>query len=261
MAIVKRDILCYSYKERSVYYMNKFLSYFLLFLIYSILGWLMESALVSIRAKKFINRGFLIGPYCPIYGFGGLIITLYLTQYKNNVITVFFLSTLICSILEYITSYLMEKIFKARWWDYSERKFNLNGRICGENAIAFGIVSILVLYFLNPVIETLISKINDTVLLVITIIGLIIFITDTIISCNIVSKLKETASSISATTKDVTTDISSLVKNTLKDNHKIFQMRLIKAFPNSTLNKIIVKSRNALKDLEKNISKYQSKEK
>lgn len=69
--------------------MNKFLGYFLLFLIYSILGWIMESTLVSIKAKKFINRGFLIGPYCPIYGWGGLIITLYLTQYKNNILTVF----------------------------------------------------------------------------------------------------------------------------------------------------------------------------
>ena len=152
----------------------------------------MESTLVSIKSKKFINRGFLIGPYCPIYGWGGLIITIYLTQYKNNILTVFFLSVVICSILEYLTSYLMEKIFKARWWDYSERKFNLNGRICGENALAFGTVSIVVLYGLNPLIEKLLSHINEKALLIITIIGLIIFISDTITSCKIVSKLKTT---------------------------------------------------------------------
>lgn len=241
--------------------MNKFLSYFLLFFIYAILGWIMESTLVSIESKKFINRGFLIGPYCPIYGFGGLIITLYLTQYKENIITVFFLSVIICSILEYITSYLMEKIFKARWWDYSERKFNLNGRICGENAIAFGIVSILVLYFLNPLIESILTKFNTNTIIIITIIGLIIFTIDTIISCNIVSKLKNTAASISTTTKDVTTDISNLVRKTLKENNKIFQNRLMKAFPNSTISKFINKSKKSLKELEKNISKYQTKEK
>ncbi len=241
--------------------MNPFLKYFLLFFIYAILGWIMESASVSIQSKKLINRGFLIGPYCPIYGFGGLIITLYLTQYKSNIVTVFFLSIIICSILEYLTSYLMEKIFKARWWDYSEKKFNLNGRICGENAIAFGIVSIIVLYLLNPIIKILISKINSQILLIITIIGFIIFISDTIISCNIVAKLKDTTNAISATTKDVTTDISKLVKKTLIERNKIFQIRLIKAFPNSTLSKLILKGKSTLKELERNITKYQTKEK
>ena len=102
--------------------MELFFKYFLLFLIYAILGWIMESALVSFQSGKLINRGFLIGPYCPIYGWGGLIITLYLTQYKDNIFTVFFLAVIVCSILEYFTSYIMEKIFKARWWDYSDRK-------------------------------------------------------------------------------------------------------------------------------------------
>lgn len=241
--------------------MNNFLNYFLLFFIYSILGWLMETTYTSIKAKKIIDRGFLIGPYCPIYGFGGLIITIYLTQYKNNLLTVFFLSIIVCSILEYLTSYLMELIFKARWWDYSNKKFNLNGRICGENAIAFGIVSILVLYFLNPIIGKVLSKINPTLIYVLTLIGLIIFTIDTIISCNIVSKLKNTASNISETTKDVTSDISKLVKKTLIDNHKIFQKRLLNAFPNSTISKIIKKSNRAIKELDNIISKHQTKEK
>lgn len=241
--------------------MNNFLNCFLLFYIYSILGWIMETTLMSIQSKKFVDRGFLIGPYCPIYGFGGLTITLYLTQYKDNIVTVFFLSVTICSILEYFTSYLMEKIFKARWWDYSERKFNLNGRICGENAIAFGIVSLLVLYFLNPAIENILARINPTFVYIITVMGLIIFTIDTIISCNIVSKLRDTASSISETTKDVTTDISKMVKNTLIDNKKIFQKRLMNAFPNSNLVKIIIKSNKAIKELDNIITKHQNKEK
>jgi len=238
--------------------MKLFLAYFLLFFIYSSIGWLLESTYTSIKSKKVINRGFLIGPYCPIYGTGGLCLTLYLTQYKDNILTVFFLSILICSIIEYLTSYLMEKIFNARWWDYSDRKFNLNGRVCGENAIAFGIISVLVIYFINPLIKKIIFKITPNITLIISVILFIIFITDTIISCNIVSKLKSTINSFD-TNKDITIDISNLVKNTLKENKKILQSRLIKAFPNSTLSKIIIKSKKTLKELEKNISKYQSK--
>ena len=151
----------------------------------------------------------------------------------------------------------MEKIFKARWWDYSERKFNLNGRICGENALAFGIVSIVVLYGLNPLIEKLLSHINEKALLIITIIGLIIFISDTITSCKVVSKLKTTVNNIGNSTKDVTTDISKLVKTALTNEGKIFQRRLVKAFPEMTLSKILTRSSKALKEIEKNIKKKQ----
>ena len=221
----------------------------------------MESTLVSIKSKKFIDRGFLIGPYCPIYGFGGLTITLYLTQYKDNLLTVFFLSIIVCSILEYITSYLMEKIFKARWWDYSDRKFNLNGRICGENAIAFGVVSIIILYLVNPLLNKLISLITPTALIVISTIGFIIFITDTIISCNIISKLKKTANNISMTTKDVTNDITILVKKVINEKKNILQRRLLKAYPNSSISKVINKYQKLIKELEKNVAKFQSKEK
>ena len=230
--------------------MELFFKYFLLFLIYSVIGWLMESALVSFQSGKLINRGFLIGPYCPIYGFGGLIITIYLTQYKDNIFTVFFLAIIVCSILEYFTSYIMEKIFKARWWDYSEEKFNLNGRICGKNALAFGVVSVLLLYLINPFIEGLSMKINPTVLWIITVVGFIIFITDTIISCNVISKLRNTASNISSTTKDVTVDISKLVMDKVNYSFNIFQKRLLSAFPNSSFSNIINKYSKLRKEFE-----------
>ena len=141
-------------------YLQIFLNYFLLFFIYSLLGWIAESIYVSIKEKKFVNRGFLIGPYCPIYGFGSILMILYLTQYKDNFVTVFLLGIFICCLLEYMTSYLMEKIFKARWWDYSDKKYNLNGRICGENALLFGLGSIVIIYLLNPFIERFISLFN-----------------------------------------------------------------------------------------------------
>ena len=230
--------------------MEEFLKLFLLFLIYSIIGWLMESALVSFQSSKLINRGFLIGPYCPIYGFGGLIITLYLTQYKDNLFTVFFLAIIVCSILEYFTSYLMEKIFKARWWDYSEEKFNLNGRICGKNALAFGFVSIILLYIINPFIEKQVSYIPNNILMIIAIISLIIFTTDTVFSCNVIAKLRNTAASISATTKDVTVDISKLVKDRVNYRFNILQRRLLRAFPDASFSTIINKYNKLRREFE-----------
>ena len=217
--------------------MTIFLNYFLLFLIYSILGWILESTHVYICTKKFVNRGFLLGPYCPIYGFGALIIILYLEQYKDNILTVFIMSMFLCSILEYITSYLMEKIFKARWWDYSKKKFNLNGRICGYNALLFGIASIVVLYVINPFVTLLVGKLSTIALYIISIIGLLFFLTDIIISCNIISTLKTTVNNIEI--KDSTIEIRKAVKEILKNNHKIFQNRIINAFPQIKLESLI----------------------
>ena len=124
--------------------------YFLLFIIYSFIGWLMETTLKSYEAKKFINRGFLIGPYCPIYGCGCILIILLLKKYEPYPLGLFCMSVVICTILEYLTSYFMEKLFNARWWDYSKRKFNINGRVCINTMIPFGILGTLMMYFINP---------------------------------------------------------------------------------------------------------------
>lgn len=111
--------------------------YFLYFIIYSFIGWLIEVVCKSIEYKRFVNRGFLIVPICPIYGYGVLFIILLIGKDTSDILGVFLKSVLICSVLEYFTSYFMEKLFKVRWWDYSKRKFNINGRICLETMIPF----------------------------------------------------------------------------------------------------------------------------
>ena len=123
---------------------------YILFWLYSFLGWLMETTLVSLQSKKFINRGFFMGPYCPIYGTGGVLL-LVLSPYKDSPFLVFILSIVICSIIEYLTSYILEMIYKVRWWDYSNRMFNLNGRVCLFNSICFGLLGMLMVSYLNPV--------------------------------------------------------------------------------------------------------------
>lgn len=217
--------------------MERFLTYFIIFFIYSVLGWISESTLVSLKSKKIVNRGFLIGPYCPIYGYGSLGMILYLTQYKDNVVTVFFLAVVICSILEYFTSYMMEILFKTRWWDYSDRKFNINGRVCLENALLFGLGGLFIIYVLQPFLNKFLLHLNRTFLLIVTIICLIIFLTDTIVSFNIVNRFKKTVKSIDLK-KDSTQDFSRMVRDVISNNHRIFQNRLWSAFPNIDLNKI-----------------------
>ena len=145
--------------------MELFSLYFMLFLIYSIIGWFIEVCNSLVVEKKFVNRGFMLGPYCPIYGLSSIIMILYLNQYKDNIITVFLLAVFVCSIMEYIVSYLMEKLFNARWWDYSDRKFNINGRICLTNALLFGLLCVFLIYIINPFLTILLLKIKNVFLI------------------------------------------------------------------------------------------------
>jgi len=202
--------------------------YFLMFCIYSFLGWLME-VINTIRVnKKFVNRGFLIGPYCPIYGFGVLLITLLLKKYQDDIIATFIFSILICGILEYFTSYVLEKIFHARWWDYSKRKFNINGRICLENLIIFGILGCTIMYVLNPFIINILTETPDIIINIISILLLICFITDVTISGKVILNLKDISKNL---IKDNTEEISMKVRKIIQSKFTL-QRRLLKAFPN-----------------------------
>ena len=123
------------------------IEWILYFFIYSFLGWVCECIYCGVPAKKFINRGFLAGPYCPIYGCGALAVIYTLTPFSDNVVILFGMGVIVTSALEYITSYMMEKLFHTKWWDYSKHPFNIHGRICLKNSILFGLmVFILVLW-------------------------------------------------------------------------------------------------------------------
>ena len=201
--------------------------YILLFFTYAILGWLMEVGCKLVETKKFINRGFLIGPYCPIYGWGAIIITLLLNKYLADPIALFIIAIVICSIIEYATSYFMEKIYHARWWDYSRRKYNINGRICLETMIPFGILGVLIMYFTNPFFTGIYEKIPEIALTVICSFLVIVFLIDNIISSHIISTIK--FEGIKAE-KDNTKEITEKVKQILQSK-SFLHKRLINAFP------------------------------
>ena len=187
--------------------------YILLFFTYSFLGWFMESIGGILKVKKFVNRGFLIGPYCPVYGVGVVIISVLLRNYTNDIPALFILSTVICGTLEYATSYIMEKLFNARWWDYSKNRFNINGRICLETLIPFGIAGSTILCIINPFFINIYLKLPDLVRHVITIGLCIIYIVDTIVSFTIILSFKgETYSE-----NDNTEEIGNKVKDKTED--------------------------------------------
>ena len=217
--------------------MAKFLIYFLLFIIYACIGWAVDVIGTFIGNKKIINRGFLIGPYCPIYGVAGLIMGFTLARYESDPLVLFIMSTLICSVIEYITSYVMEKIFHTRWWDYSHERFNLNGRICLSCSVLFGALGLLVVYFIHPFMLNLLYQIPYGILMIIGLVMLILFVTDIVISSVIISKFMAT---YNITMKDCTEEISKKVKEILNNRGKLTQ-RLNKAFPNweATTKKII----------------------
>lgn len=194
----------------------------------------MEDIVVLVKDKKLINRGFLIGPYCPIYGFGGVLMTLSLQNFKNNPIILFILGVIICSILEYITSLAMEKIFHARWWDYSQRKFNINGRICLRTMIPFGLLGLFIMYVSNPFFFDVIEKIPNVTLNIICITLLVIFFIDNIVSFNIISNVNITSKKIKDNTEEITEEIAEDLTRKVKDileKKSILHRRLIHAFP------------------------------
>lgn len=129
---------------------------FLLFLFYSFIGWILEEIWVSVLYKKIEKRGMLHGPVCPIYGFGALIILFGVYPWRETWLRLFIASVILTSILEYVSSWILESIFHTKWWDYSNHKCNLNGRICLLNSCAFGLGGVALEHFLHPAAMSLI---------------------------------------------------------------------------------------------------------
>lgn len=192
--------------------MYNFCFYFLLFLVFSIIGWIIECFNCSVIQKKIvIDRGFMLGPYCPIYGIGTLFIYLFLSK-CSNLLTFFLLSMIISCVFEYITSYLMEKLFNARWWDYSREAFNINGRICLKNAFLFGIMSVIFNYLLLPLYINLVCKLPSRLLIIISTSLLLIFLIDYMLSFCIINKVKN---KIIKTNNDSTSDMYKEVRKVI----------------------------------------------
>lgn len=166
---------------------SKFSLYATYFFIFAIFGWLLETIYCIIVLGHFTKRGFLYGPLCPIYGWGAIILILFLSKYKKHPLKLFTYSALVFSAFEYYVSYMLEVLFKSHWWDYTADFMNLNGRISIFYTLAWGIIALIFIGYIFPFVEkkvkSLISKINPKVFTICINILCIIFLTDTIASC------------------------------------------------------------------------------
>jgi uncharacterized membrane protein len=168
--------------------LKKFEKIILYFFIYAFIGWVLESFYSLYSLGYFTKRGFLFGPICPIYGYGGIILILLLTKYKKNTFKLFIISGIVFSIFEYITSFILDASFATSCWDYSNDFFNLNGRISIFFSFVWGIFAILFLNHIHPFIKKKLnkrlSKIPYTIQKICLYIFTIVFIIDTLLSCS-----------------------------------------------------------------------------
>ena len=134
-------------------------SLILLFFTFSVMGWLWEVAMHLVCDGMFVNRGVLFGPWLPIYGSGGILVLLLTKKIVRRPMLTFCMVVLVCAVVEYATSWVLETTQGVRWWDYSEFRFNLQGRICLEGLLLFGVGGCAFIYFLAPLMDRFLKKI------------------------------------------------------------------------------------------------------
>ncbi len=161
-------------------YLYTWYQWLLFFFIYCFIGWIIESTYVSVRSLHFVNRGFLRLPLLPLYGSGAIIMLWLSLPVQGNLFLVFLFGMLGASALEYVTGYAMERLFKMKYWDYSNNPFNLNGYVCLTNSIAWGFLTLLLTEVIHRPLEWLVLRLNVTVCIILVIIVGIIFVTDAI---------------------------------------------------------------------------------
>ena len=186
------------------------------FIIYSVLGWIMESTVRTVCEKKIINTGFLNGPCCPIYGIGAIIMFLFLGRFEDKPIILFLLSITVLTLWEYAVGVLLEKIFKTKYWDYSKQKFNFQGRICLVNSICWGILGLVFIKILHPFVQNILSKVDKNIIFYAVILSTSIFLIDTIISVVNVKNIKTTLKKIEEMNREIKEKLKELRKLKLK---------------------------------------------
>lgn len=224
----------------------------LVFFIVSVAGWVMEVVLKYIQYHRFINRGFLIGPYCPIYGSGAVFITLTVgavSNFENSYGATFMVSLIVCGVLEYLVSFCMEKRFHARWWDYSEKPMNLNGRVWIGNLIWFGIGGTFIIKLVDPVLYQWVSRIPEKPLHTISAVIVVIMVTDFSVSHFVMKFIK---TSVESSEADSTESISKEIRLLVSDK-SILHRRIADAYPDVIYRteKIIEKMQKVKNEVER----------
>lgn len=224
---------------------------FYYFTIYSFLGWSLETVYVIYNEKHFVNKGFINGPFCPIYGFGTAILIVLLEPVKNNLIALFLGSILLTSALEYLTGFILEKLFHSTWWDYSDQPYNLQGRICVKFSIYWGLLSLIILKVLQPIIHKLVLIIPAPIGIPAAYLLFLYFAVDFTISVISIVGLNSRLKQLYTISNDIRSKLDYLKESTIEKaeviEHRLHELRsryelllhkedtshsrLIKAFP------------------------------
>ena len=249
------------------------LQYIFYFIIYSISGLMLESVYRSFCEKKLINSGFMTGPYCPIYGFGAIFMQLLLKNFKSDITLLFVISFVVLTFWEYVVGVCMEKIFHTKYWDYSDQRINIQGRVCLKNSIFWGVLGVVFILAIEPMVEKLTAGIGTRNLLYIDITVGIIMIVDLIVSSikvsSISKKMQELKSLGDKIIEKVKEETQSKVKITeLELKYNKLQMALYKqltrlknAFPTmqwDTANKFLNQKLD-IKEIKEKIKDLKSK--
>ena len=201
-----------------------------LFFLFSCAGWVMEVTLKLIQYRRFINRGFLIGPYCPIYGWGVVIVTVVVGGFvgRNGTIGETFLAGMvICGAIEYFSSWYMEKMFHARWWDYSQKPMNLAGRIWIGNLLLFGLACVVIVKWIDPMFFAWVEKWPSGLLRGFAVAVAVIMLSDLAASHVLMNLVKK---EIDSQTGDDTEAITTQIHQLLKDKQLLIR-RIHEAYP------------------------------
>lgn len=163
-------------------YTYNFLQWLMFFYIYCFVGWVIESTIVSVEEKRFVNRGFLRSPFLPLYGFGAIVILFVSIPVRDNHFLVYLFGMIGTTILEYFTGWLMEQLFKVKYWDYSKQKFNFKGRICVTSSLFWGVLSLFLTEVLHKPVESFVLGLDRNLELIIVIVISALLLSDLVYS-------------------------------------------------------------------------------
>lgn len=235
------------------------LDYIFYFFFYSFIGWFFESCYCSIRPKKWVNRGFLRGPICPIYGTGGLVMMICLLPLRHitenlylNELFIFVAGAILCDVVEFMTSYIMEKLFNARWWDYSNKKFNIQGRICLTHTFYWGTCSCLFVFILEPIMNLyIVGQVSESSRNILTYIFLTVFafdLLDTVIHALGIRSISSTFMKLSEEISEFAVQVYSTVGGKSEDESEAMRKELNEKF--EELHSKYTKFKNDLKNIK-----------
>lgn len=210
------------------------------FIIYSIAGWVLESLYRSFCERKLINTGFLYGPFCPIYGIGAIIMFLFLEKFQGRVLILFLIAFFVLSVWEYIVGVLLEKIFKTRYWDYSNQKMNIKGRVCLFNSICWGVLGVLFIMYIHPYVEKNIELLNPFILRSVIYTITVLFLIDAIVSIIKTKNIKLALQKVD----ELNSQIKEKIEEIKKINNKNIKADIVENMQNTV--EIMKKKKNKL---------------